>query len=409
MAYIVSIVVLAALRDQYDFNNQDQLEQAIDKHWRWVTGLGALPAAIALIFRLTIPESGRWTLDVRGNPERAIKETQIHYGPLSTTSLDEDLELEDADGLEEDEPEEELDNPAPTTYTKYLINYFWEEGNWRYLAGTSAAWFLLDFAYYGIQIGSPRFLAKLFASQQPVDLTLQAYQSDAVVEDQSIDKILIHNSTRAMIATSIGSIIGSLILIAIIPYVSRRKLLIWSFLGLGILMAIAGGSFLGTFGHKSYGVTLWLFIMIQLFFNLGPNSLTFIIPAEIFPTPIRCTCHGIAAAAGKLASVIVQTILLKAKFGGKSVGDSDSRGMGYLLIIFSASLFLGSLVTWAWIPELQDLQKPPNSRVLPSKSLEVLAEGRLGAQKDGQIIGMRARIKESVLRRRKVEEKDNII
>jgi MFS transporter, PHS family, inorganic phosphate transporter len=35
----------------------------------------------------------------------------------------------------------------------------------------------------------------------------------------------------------------------------------------------------------------------------------FQIPAEVFPTRFRCTCHGISAAAGKLGSILAQLIV----------------------------------------------------------------------------------------------------
>ncbi|KAL6123456.1 hypothetical protein ACLB2K_075978 [Fragaria x ananassa] len=46
-----------------------------------------------------------------------------------------------------------------------------------------------------------------------------------------------------------------------------------------------------------YGLTLF-------FANFGPNSTTFIVPAELFPARLRSTCHGISAAAGKAGAII---------------------------------------------------------------------------------------------------------
>jgi PHS family inorganic phosphate transporter-like MFS transporter len=43
--------------------------------------------------------------------------------------------------------------------------------------------------------------------------------------------------------------------------------------------------------------------------NTGPNSTTYIIPAEVFPTRYRCTAHGISAAFGKFGAVLSQCIL----------------------------------------------------------------------------------------------------
>jgi PHS family inorganic phosphate transporter-like MFS transporter len=46
-----------------------------------------------------------------------------------------------------------------------------------------------------------------------------------------------------------------------------------------------------------YGLTFF-------FANFGPNSTTFIVPAEIFPARLRSTCHGISAASGKLGAIV---------------------------------------------------------------------------------------------------------
>ena len=40
------------------------------------------------------------------------------------------------------------------------------------------------------------------------------------------------------------------------------------------------------------------------FTEFGPNSTTFVYPAEIFPVKARTTGHGIAAAAGKLGGFV---------------------------------------------------------------------------------------------------------
>ena len=40
------------------------------------------------------------------------------------------------------------------------------------------------------------------------------------------------------------------------------------------------------------------------FCNMGPNTTTFVIPSELFPTSIRASAHGISAAAGKMGAAI---------------------------------------------------------------------------------------------------------
>lgn len=47
-----------------------------------------------------------------------------------------------------------------------------------------------------------------------------------------------------------------------------------------------------------------LFGLILCLANVGPNSTTFIVPAEFFPPRFHSTCHGISAAVGKAGAII---------------------------------------------------------------------------------------------------------
>ena len=53
--------------------------------------------------------------------------------------------------------------------------------------------------------------------------------------------------------------------------------------------------------HTVFAVT---YALILFFANFGPNSTTFILPTEIFPTRLRSTCNGISAAGGKCGAII---------------------------------------------------------------------------------------------------------
>ena len=61
-----------------------------------------------------------------------------------------------------------------------------------------------------------------------------------------------------------------------------------------------------------------MYFLSSFFNQFGPNSITFLVAAEVFPTPIRATAHGISAAAGKcgalLASVLYNYIDTQTKF-----------------------------------------------------------------------------------------------
>jgi hypothetical protein len=86
---IVAVLISVAFTNGY---NQAELSQPlsnpdvlfivtrdIDRAWRILLGLGCLPAVVALYFRLTIPETPRFTMDV----ERNVKQVRIQRFEVS--------------------------------------------------------------------------------------------------------------------------------------------------------------------------------------------------------------------------------------------------------------------------------------------------------------------------------------
>lgn len=89
---------------------------------------------------------------------------------------------------------------------------------------------------------------------------------------------------------------------------------------------------------------------ISSFFNqFGPNSVTFLVAAEVFPTPVRATAHGFAACIGKsgalLASVLYNYIDTQTKF--------------YVVPWFGLA---GMLLTWLFLPDTTGLDLKEQER-----------------------------------------------
>jgi nitrate/nitrite transporter NarK len=87
---------------------------------------------------------------------------------------------------------------------------------------------------------------------------------------------------------------------------------------------------------------LLLFGATYFFAEFGPNTTTFVYPAEIFPVRVRTTSHGIAAAAGKLGS-FAGTYTLTALV--------PAVGFGRTSALVAAVCLLGLLVTLTLLPE----------------------------------------------------------
>ncbi|KAK7432553.1 hypothetical protein QQZ08_000760 [Neonectria magnoliae] len=89
---------------------------------------------------------------------------------------------------------------------------------------------------------------------------------------------------------------------------------------------------------------------ISSFFNqFGPNSVTFLVAGEVFPTPVRATAHGFAACIGKsgalLASVLYNYIDTETKF----------------LVVPWFGL-AGMLLTWLFLPDTTGLDLKEQER-----------------------------------------------
>ena len=142
---IVSLVVtkIVQARHPYDYANPEASARAVDQIWRWVIGLSLIPALFTTIMRFTIPESPRYTLDVRKDPSKAWEETErLQRLSLGSETIDQWNAGEDS----QDAPPKNEDEEAARTFsitngtdmddnqeTTTLRQYFWTEGNWRYL------------------------------------------------------------------------------------------------------------------------------------------------------------------------------------------------------------------------------------------------------------------------------------
>ncbi|KAL4959509.1 phosphate transporter [Aspergillus stella-maris] len=404
---LVSLIVVVVSKKQ----GYDDITRTVDIMWRWIIGLGTVPGIIATLFRFAIPESPRYLLEIEDDPVQAEFDATTLFadpsapgtstGPTSS-EIDENLSnpfnsinliapwnditlpspaipttnsvsytLHSIDEAHRDTDPLELTSidihgrspsytPSNSTLQPATLNahwrlthrdivqYFWAEGNWRTLAATSLSWLLLDFGFYGIGLSSPQFLAKTWDSLNlsgpaPPWMTDDSGKTDifAMFRDTSIHALIILNA---------GSFIGGVLLLLTIHKLDRVALQKYGFLALAAHFIALGSMFITV--HKEGPVAVTLYIIGQILFNFGPNATTYIIPAEIFPTRYRATCHGISAGAGKLGSILTQVLSAYYKFG-TGPGDDQTIRHGYMLIVFSACMVLGAGVTHFWIPPVQ--------------------------------------------------------
>jgi PHS family inorganic phosphate transporter-like MFS transporter len=288
-AQLVGLLVSLGINKQMDLQKNcidpknETCVSGVDRIWRIVTGVGAGPALLAIVFRFLIWDSGLYDLEVKKETPRAFRNTQRVYRNVRVNSS---VNIPFQNG---NTNAKEGDSPVPLQFSKHdLHRYFIAEGNWRTLAGASVCWFLLDFAFFGIGMGNPRTIAKIFATWDskagkiptpPSWNTNPTYALNATTlkSNATIYDSLLRNPIQSMETVSIASILGSLLFILVVNYVPRRQWLIYSFISQAILFIVTGGTFYAVFHKENHAVTVCLVAVCHFLFNFGANTLTFMV------------------------------------------------------------------------------------------------------------------------------------
>jgi PHS family inorganic phosphate transporter-like MFS transporter len=308
-AAIVALLVLLGYKSaiQADVNTLDQV-------WRIVIGLGCVPAICALYFRLTIPETPRYTMDIEQKINKGAKDAFAFIERGATTG-------------DYSEAEVIAKSDVPAASWSDFCHYFGQWKNGKVLLGTAYSWFALDIAWYGLGLNNS-FILQTIQFSGGADAYTNLYNT------------IVGN----IIINLLGSVPGYWITVFTIEKLGRKPIQLGGFIILTILFLILG------FGYQpilnfSPALFLVLFTLAQLFFNFGPNSTTFIVPGEVFPTRYRSTGHGISAASGKFGAVVAQVGFASLK----DIGGSNAW-IDHLLQIFAFFMLTGCFSTLL-IPE----------------------------------------------------------
>ncbi len=278
--------------------------------WRMLLAAGAIPPLIVYHSRRSIHETPRYLLAAGRHAE---------FEQASQSIFDEKggaKPREEGHGIQ-------AHVSFVEGFQKLISNRRWTQ----YLIGASAAWFLMDFAYYGNTVSSPLVLA-------------------AVSPHQSL---LSHTLTQLAIFV-VAATPGYFVAAWTMDKLGRKLIQV---MGFGVM----GAAFLAMALIPNIQHLIIPFLMIYglsyFFTEFGPNATTFVYPAELFPVEARTTGHGIAAATGKLGAFVgVFLFPFLMHWRGLFVAESTAAAIS----------ILGLIVTWGLLPETK------------GKSLEELSE-----------------------------------
>ncbi|KAF9735440.1 H+ symporter [Paraphaeosphaeria minitans] len=311
---------------------------AVDKMWRIIIAFGGIPGWFALYYRLTIPETPRYTFDVLYDIEKASMDTRRYrYGKAGNT----------VNPVEQAQVRRDMakyKTPRPTVGE--IFRYYSKKRNFIRLFGTSLSWFFLDLAFYGLSFSSASLLSTMGFDKRG-----------------SLYENLRNTATGQVVLICAGAIPGYWMTVFTVDRLGRKPIQIGGFAILTIIFCVLGFAWKGlTKIHL-----LVLYVLAQFFFNFGkhprvpeprrtafliqpgPNATTFITPAEIFPTRVRSAGHGISAGFGKLGAVIAQVFFAPMIKRG-ATHDNPTPWIHCVMQIFALFMFLGCL-TSLLVPE----------------------------------------------------------
>jgi MFS family permease len=242
--------------------------------WRWMLAAGLVPTLVLVAARSGVPESEHW---------RRHSETRAAQGPAAS---------------------------------------YWSLFSDRLLARTVLAtvpWSLMDVTLYGVGMFTPTILAALSLIGRGTFVSTDIASSEGTA------------------ALDVFLLVGFALNIWLVERWGRIRLQTLGFLGMAIGLALLSLSALQPAEPRRVALVLAGFAIFNLMVNAGPNATTYLLPAELFPTELRASGHGLAAAAGKLGAAVGIFFLpvLKARVG-----------IATTVAIAAAVSLMGLTVTW---------------------------------------------------------------
>ncbi|KAL5720785.1 Low affinity inorganic phosphate transporter 8 [Ranunculus cassubicifolius] len=287
VAMIVSKSFLHAFpAPDYETNRELSTQHQGDFVWRIVLMFGAVPAVLTYYWRSKMPETARFTALVKGDHQKAAA----------------DMAKVLVQDIQDEKPKAGLPITTPSTEQYGLFSKEFAARHGLHLLGTTSTWFLLDIAFYSLNLTQKDVYPAIGLVHKP-------QRMNAIEE--------VYKLSKAMFLVALfATVPGYWFTVALIDKIGRFVIQLGGFLLMSLFMFIVGFKYDKLRGEACAkdspnqfcnGHTTAFAILYGLTFffaNFGPNSTTFIVPAELFPARFRSTCHGISAAAGKAGAII---------------------------------------------------------------------------------------------------------
>ena len=278
--------------------------------WRWMFGTALVPAVIVTVGRFFVTESPSW-LVVRGEHDEAERTAfrLLERWPQYPKTI----KLARPDKSRKERP-------------RQSFTALFDARNRRATILASVPWFIQDVSTYGIGIFTPTILASVLRGGPDRIRSLSDSIAAAILAAQGAALI------------TILLIVGIAFAVVLADKLGRIRLQIFGFIGCAVGLLIA------SFSVDAAGITKLVvifagFMLFNFMTNLGPNSQTYLLAGEVFPTEVRGMGAGFSAAFAKIGAVTTAFLF-----------PVVLAGIGTRLLLYSLALssLLGAAVTWRY-------------------------------------------------------------
>ncbi len=308
--------------------------------WRAALAFGAIPVLIAFPWRLRMHETESFD---RIKEERETGSTTLSTSASTSTSMNNNTNnISSYNNHNHYNSKSDSNSNSNSMFGHWSsLKNFFKLYKWH-LFGTSFCWFLLDFNFYANGLFNIDIITNVL--KQDIngamdDARYSFYIALIGFPGYILSYLYIDKIGRKNIQL-IGFVMTSLLFWSCY-YINDHNLIETSSLSTstpssGIEIFNVRINISRPMIFKTIYVICYSFTF--LFSNFGPNTLTFVIPGEIFPVEVRATANGIASACGKLGAAAGAFIFPYIKNVNNSM---------YLCSVIAA---LGAIITYFFIP-----------------------------------------------------------
>jgi MFS transporter, PHS family, inorganic phosphate transporter len=298
--------------------------------WRVCLGFTAVPGLLTVYWRYKMNESKAF---IKSEAEATGSSALLLEGvPSARSSFEAPL------GVEASPP------PLVAAVDSSSLSASSKPGVWGYiqrlgstlfqyrwlLLGTAGSWFIFDVTFYANGL----FSNTVFALITP----------KATIVEQAAD----------ILYTALLGLPGYYLGVFLIDRMGRRSMQLFGFAAVAVTFLVMA-SLIDVMAEYAVALLVILYGLTFLFANWGPNTTTYVIPTECFPTKVRATCHGISAASGKLGAVVGSYGIGALEVLGGRGNANNFLGLRYVLVACGLISAFGGVWTMIFTKDMSGI------------------------------------------------------